>query len=280
MQSSAYWFLGLSLVSLILLTYTLIHAKTVRAIFLFLIMNQIAYMIETIIYIFGNSYMYYPGLLKNSAYYDSNIGALTSNLLVIPTVAIIVAVFQLRWKAIAGLIIVIGMIEWVFVMIEIYKLNWWRIEYTAAGLIFYLPIAPMLYSRLRRSVTGMFHSLLLFLCIAPIMGTLHILPIMLFMNRSYDPGWFSDPSHDTTAFASLYYLVITCVIVVVMKMQRGLVWVNYCGIALFIFLLTNGLEATEILTIHKWWDPWFYCLFPATVYLLFRPISTRLARGA
>ncbi|MBD3919211.1 hypothetical protein H8B09_10645 [Paenibacillus sp. PR3] len=281
MPNSAYWFLGLSVSSILLLTYTLFHAKsTVRAIFLFLIMTQIAYMIETIIYIFGSSYTYLPGLLKNNAYYDSNMGALTSNLLVIPTAAIIIAVFEWRWKAIAALIVFIGVIEWVFVLLEIYKLNWWRIEYTAGGLVFYFSVAKLLYSRLLRPVNGMFHSLLLFLCIAPIMGTLHILPIMLFMNRSYDPSWFNDPAHDTTACASLYYIVSSCMIVAIMKLQQGHVWLKYCGIAVFILVLTLELVQTEMLTIHKWWDPWFYCLFPATVYLLLRPISTRLARGA
>ncbi|QKS45758.1 hypothetical protein HUB94_15915 [Paenibacillus cellulosilyticus] len=206
-------------------------------------------------------------------------GALTSNLLVIPTVAIMVAVFQLRWKWIIAMIAAIGVVEWLFVIIEIYTLNWWRIVYTAVGLLFYLPIAPILYARLQRPVRGILHSLLLFLCIAPIMGTLHVVPIMFFMNRSYDPGWFSDPAHDTTAFASLYYVFMTCVIVTFMKLQAGRVWVKFVAIALFIFIITQGLTTTKLLTIHKWWDPWFYCLFPATVYLLFRPISARFAKG-
>ncbi|GMK40807.1 hypothetical protein PCCS19_38630 [Paenibacillus sp. CCS19] len=279
MPSSAYWYLGLSLISLLLLTFTMVRAKNIRVVFLFLMMTEAAYLIETVIYIWGSSYMYHPGILKNSAFYDSNMGALTSNLLVIPTAAVMIAVFQWGWKRIAALIIVIGCIEWLFVKLEIYTLFWWRIEYTVVGLMFYLPLAPLLYARLRRPVTGKLHALFLFLCAGPVLGTLHILPIMLFMNRSYDLDWFRDSSQSTTAFSSVYYLVMACIIVVMMKLQIWRVWMKCLVISVFIFVLTKGLIAVGVLHVHVWWDPWYYSLFPPAVFLLFIPISNRMARS-
>ncbi|MFC4104226.1 hypothetical protein [Paenibacillus xanthanilyticus] len=279
MSSNAYWYIGLSIVSLLVLTIALARAKSLRAVFHVFMMTQMAYLIETVIYIFGSSYFYRPGFLKDSAYFDSNMGALTSNMLVIPTAALVIAVYRLRWKGIAVAIALIGAIEWLWVELGLYTLNWWRIEYTAIGLTMYFPFARLVYDRLRRPAAGILHSSLLFLVVAPILGTLHIVPIMLVMNRSYDPGWFGDPPHDTTAFSSVYYVVMALVIVTTMKIQRGHTWVKFLAIASFIFIVTRVLLATELLRIHVWWDPWYYCLFPSTAYLLLKPVSARLARG-
>ncbi|TYP73355.1 hypothetical protein [Paenibacillus methanolicus] len=279
MSSNAYWYIGLSIVSLVVLTIVLVRAKAVRAVFFVLIMTQMAYLIETVIYIFGNSYFYRPGFLKDSAYYDSNMGALASNMLVIPTAALLIAVYRLQWRGILVAIALIGAIEWLWVKLELYTLYWWRIEYTAIGLTMYFPFARIVYERLRRPAAGLLHSALLFLCVAPILGTLHIVPIMLFMNRGYDPGWYGDPAHDTTAFSAIYYVVMSLVIVTATKMRRGAAWVKALAIALIIFGVTRLLLATDLLRIYAWWDPWYYCLFPPVVYLLLKPISARLARG-
>lgn len=279
MSSNAYWYIGLSLVSLVALTFVLARAKTMRAVFLLLIMTQMAYLIETAIYIYGGSYIYRPGFLKDSAYYDSNMGALASNMLVIPTAALVIAVYRLRRKGIAASIALIGAIEWLWVKLGLYTLYWWRLEYTAVGLMMYFPFSRIVYGRLRRPATGLLHSALLFLCIAPILGTLHIMPIMLFMNRGYEPGWYADPARDTTAFSSIYYVVMTVVIVTAMKMRRGASWMKALAIALFILAVTGILNETGLLRVHAWWDPWYYCLFPPAVYWLLKPISARLAGG-
>ncbi|MFB9326283.1 hypothetical protein ACFFSY_10195 [Paenibacillus aurantiacus] len=279
MSSNAYWYIGLSIISLIVLAIALARAKSVRAVFLVLIMTQMAYLIETVIYIYCGSYFYHPGFLKDSTYYDSNMGALASNMLVIPTAALVIAVYRLRLRGIAAAIALIGAIEWLWVRLDLYTLYWWRIGYTAIGLAMYFPLTRIVYNRLHRPVRGVLHSLLLFLCIAPILGTLHIVPIMLFMNRDYAPGLFSDPAHDTTTFASVYYLVMTLIIVTAMKMRRGGAWMKAVVIVLLILAVQGVLLAMGLLHIHARWDPWYYCLFPTCVFLALKPVSARLARG-
>lgn len=56
---------------------------------------QCAYIIETIIYLFGESYQYYPRFVNYSIYYDSNIAALASNLLTVPVISTFISTFQL-----------------------------------------------------------------------------------------------------------------------------------------------------------------------------------------
>ncbi|WP_438444889.1 hypothetical protein [Gorillibacterium sp. sgz5001074] len=280
MSGSAYWYLSLIFVSMALLAVVLIRTKAIRALLLFLMMTQIAFLIETVIYIFGSSYFYRPGFIQHSEYYDSNLGALTSNMAVIPAVAVFIASFRLGWPMRLVFIGVIAVVEWVFVKLGLYSLTWWRIEYTALGLLVYLPAAEWVNRRISRPAVGGIHTLLLFLATAPILGTLHILPIILFGNRAYHPGWFSNPDHDTTAFASLYYLGNSLLLILAVKlgirMSMGLRFILL--IAVFL-LITVFLQAWGLLEIRDWWDPWFYCLFPAAVFFLASAMDRRLAQG-
>ncbi|MFC5648823.1 hypothetical protein ACFPYJ_06715 [Paenibacillus solisilvae] len=114
-----------------------------------------------------------------------------------------------------------------FVKLQIYTLHWWRIEYTSVGLLVYFSIAKALYPRILRPVKRWLHPLFLYLCTAPLLGTLHIIPLMLFLNRYYHPGWFSDRAHDTTAFSSIYYLSGTFAVVTAVKLR----WKHFVPIA-------------------------------------------------
>jgi hypothetical protein len=279
LSHNSYWYIGLSLISLTLLVYICFIKKRVRSFFHFLIMVQIAYMIETVIYIFLSSYQYYPKILKNYAFYDSNMGALTSNLLAIPVIATFLTTFQLGWFWIFAFIGLFAGVEWLFIKLHIYTLFWWRIEYTSIGLPFYFLFAKKVYSCLLKSLKGLLHSLFLFICTAPFLGTFHIIPIMVFQNRFYHPGWFTDPAHDTTAFAAIYYVFGTFIVVTAVKLRWKQGWIKLCLLIASFYILTLVLKNSGILDSRVWWDPYYYVIFPLLIYVISKSISKRLSFG-
>lgn len=249
-----------------------------RSLLLFSLMVQIAYLIETVIYIFLKAYEYRPEIIKHSEFFDSNLGALTSNLFIVPAIAVLFATFHLGWLWMLVLIALLNGIELLFLKLHIYFLHWWRVPYTLIGLLLYFPSAKNLYLYLLRPLKGWLHSVYLFLCIAPFSGTLHILPIMFLMNRSYMPGWFSDIDQDTTAFSALYYLVGALIVVIVVKMKAKL-WLKHLMLPVIFLAITLLLQMTGLLDIRAKWDPWYYALFPSAVFLIAMNISKRLSDG-
>lgn len=276
MSTNSLWYLGLSFISLNLILYV-IYKKKWRGLFLLLIMIQIAYLIETVIYIFLGSYEYRPQIIKHSAYYDSNLGALASNLLAVPALATLYSAFHLSKKWYFLFILFLAAVEWLFVKLHIYFQYWWRTEYTIIGLFGYLFVAKVLYPRLTFPVQGWSRTLFLFLCTAPVVGTFHIIPIMFFLNRDYVPGWFEDQAHDTTAFASIYYLAGTFLILGVLKLRRINRRMKYTLLAVIFLFILITLQKTDLLVIHASWDPWYYLLFPLIAFRIAEVFNQRMS---
>jgi hypothetical protein len=262
-----------------MLLYTFFKTNVLRTLMQFLIIVELAFLFDTIIYTFLNSYVYHPGFIKHSEYHDSNMGGLTSNLLAIPVAATFLAVFNLKWMWDVVFIIIIGGVEWLFIKLQIYTVYWWKVAYTSIGLMAYFPVARKIYTRISRPVSGWLHSLFLFLCTAPLLGTLHILPIIFFLNRYYHPGWYTNPDRDTSAISALYYLASTMVIVLAVKIRWNHLWIKFLLLVVFFFLITAILKATGILDIRAGWDPWFYSLMPASTIYISRKFSERLMWG-
>lgn len=279
MNFNTYYYLGLSTLGILILTYVYFKTRSDRTILIFLTMVEIAYLIEAVIYIFLGAYQYHPQILKHNAYYDSHMGALTSNLIAVPVLATCVAVFQLNWMWILIFTGLLAGIEWIFVEINIYTLFWWRIGYTSVGLIVYFPLAKWLYRRLLYPLRGFYHSMFLFLCIAPLSGTAQFLPFMLFSNRNYLPGWFVNPAYDTSAFGVVYYLCISLLLVILAKFHWSHKRTKYIAMVLIVFVLNVSLKILGILHSLMWWDTWFYVLFPLVLLMITENISKRLSNG-
>lgn len=281
MSFNSYWYIGLGVFSLLLLVYVCYKKGTVLTLLVFLAMVQCAYIIETVIYIFGESYQYYPHFIKHSVYYDSNLGALASNLFIVPVLATLIATFRLNklWSIFFTALLTV--IEVLFVKLHIYIQYWWKTWYTTLGLFFvYFPLAKVIYKKILQPLKGRIHSLILFLCAAPILGTVHIMPIMCLYNRGYQVGWFKDPAHDTTAFASIYYLCIAILLVVLVKLKWKYRWLKYISLLAVLSIVTFFLVKVGILHSYIWWDPWYYILAPLVVLRITGSISRRLAKGA
>jgi hypothetical protein len=243
-------------------------------------MVQIAFFIETVIYIFGGSYQYFPKIIKHNAYYDSNVGALVSNLMIVPTLAVFIAVFELNWIWKTFFVLFLTFTEILFVNINIYVHYWWKTIYTTLGLFFvYFPLGKAINRQISNPLRGLRHSIFLFLCTAPILGLMNIMPIMWLSNRAYIPGWFKDPARDTTAFASLYHVFNAVVIVSLIKMKWKNGWLKYILVSCISIVLTLLLKQTGILHSYVWWDQGYYIIYPVVILRISETMGKSLWRG-
>jgi hypothetical protein len=227
------------------------------------------YIIEGFIYNLLHSYWYYPKFLKHDEIYDSNLGAIASNALVLPICATFIAVFNIKkWGTLLLTAIILG-IEWLFLKLEIYSHNWWRLEFTALGLLFiYFPFAKRLYKHLQMPTSGLPLFIILFLIIGPFIGSLHILPIMFFDIRAYDLGWYQNLSEDTNAFAMIYYIASSLLVTALAIQQWKRNRLKYPFLVLCYSALTLVLASTGILESNVWWDKIYYILLPIFMFIL------------
>lgn len=242
-------------------------------------MVGVSYLIEGVIYVFLESYQYYPHLLQYDPYYDSNMGAIASNFLALPISAVFLAVFRKNWIWIIFFIVIFAGIEWLFLKLHIYKHNWWKIEFTACGLLVYYPMAKYFHQKILNPLSGIWHYILLNLIIGGILGTLHIVPIMLFNNRYYRPGWFEMVSHDTTAFGVLYYICLSLLIVILTMVNSKRNWFNYVIVFLTVYLATFILSEIGVLHSLVWWDRLYYYLMSIFTMLIAIKFSKYLQMG-
>lgn len=280
MNFNSYWYIGLIFLSLLLLLYTCFKVRSTSVLLLFAAMIGWGYIVETVIYNFLGSYEYYPKLIQYDAFYDSVMGAISSNAFSLPVIATIISAFRLNW---IWIILFTGLfvgIEWLFMKLHIYIHHWWRLEYTALGLPGYFALAKVFYRRIIHPLHGFLHTIILYLITGAISGTLHLVTFMFLQNRYYRPGWFADRGHDTVAFFAVYYLCDSLFLVMLAKLSWKRQWPKYVLAAIFFLTVTIILGKLGILQSNVWWDRPYYIALPLLVLLITKSISDRLSAGA
>ena len=279
MNINSLCYLGLVLLSIILLIYVCYKKGVRRSLLLFLAMVGAGYIIEAVIYNFLGSYQYYPKLIKHDAVYDSNLGAIASNALALPVSATFIATFHMNWLWIALITGIFAGIEWLFLKLDIYSHNWWEIGYTSLGLPFYYLFAKILHKKIKLPLKGMLHSFCLFLIVGTFAGSFHIFPILFFSNRYYELGWFTNQAKDTTAFGAIFYLCASLFYVAIAKFHWMPRWLKYIVTALSMYTAIILLRITGILHSQVWWDTPYYILLSIAALLFAETISKQLAKG-
>lgn len=279
MDNNSYWYIGLVILSILLLIFIFVKTKNPRILMHFIAIVGLGFMIEAVIYNLLDSYRYYPKIFKHNPYYDSNMGAVASNAFALPAVATFVSVFRTNWIWMLFFVILIHWIEWFFLKLHIYSHNWWNSWFTSFGLPFYFITAKILYQKLLKPMKGFLHSLTLFLIVGPFSGMFHIMPIMVFSNRYYQLGLFEDRYQDTTAFAAIYYLSASFIYVLMTKIQWRAAWMKYVTTVIFFAIVTFLLKIVGILHSQVWWDPWYYTCLPIILLAITQSISKHLYKG-
>lgn len=280
MEYNSYWYLGLGILSILLLIYVYLKTRSNRSLLLFFAMVGLGYIIETVIYNFGHSYQYYPKFIKHDSFYDSNMGAIASNALALPAAATFIGALRKNWIWIIFISSLFAGIEWTFLKLNLYSHNWWKIGYTLLGLlVFYFPISKVFDRLLSQPLTGKLHNILLFLIIGPISASFQFTPIMIVSNRYFELGWFDHLSEDTTAFGAIFYLS-TCIFYVwIANRHWKFKWMKYVLTPLLMYTVNVILQKAGILHSLVWWDVWYYVILSAFMLKITVTISKQLSNG-
>jgi hypothetical protein len=268
-------YLILAAISIIALSILLFQKRAAWLLILLLSFSGMIYVFEFSIFVWQNSYSYFPHIVGIS-YYDNVLGAVVSNLLAVPVAATYVAVFRLSWLWIVCLAFAFGGIEWTFLQLGIYEHDWWRTVYTILALILFFRFArqwPIWLSGRNHAI--MFITLAMFTW--SIVGTL-VYSLALTGIRIFHIGLFEDPYHDDIFFSALYGFFKAIVLTGGVTASR-LQWKRAASL-LVIFAAHIVLMRLGILKIML--PLWQYCLiyFPCcfTVLWLVSVSSHKLER--
>ncbi|MFE8697754.1 hypothetical protein ACFYKT_15550 [Cytobacillus sp. FJAT-53684] len=274
---NSYWFLALIISSIIIFIFILFKRRNTETLFLLLAMIGLGFIIETVIFTFLGSYEYYPNFIKDHPYYDNNLGAFTSNAFALPVIATLISTFSLNWIWMIVFAGVFVSIEWLFLKLQIYSHNWWKLGYTGFGLPIYFATAKVFYQWILNLSKGFKQNLILYLIIGAISCSTHLLPIIFFSNRIYSPGWFANLEHDTTAFSVIFYLCDSLYYCLIININWKKKWVKYALTGLLMYAVNQLLVSFGILQSLVWWDPFYYIGLPLLLIFLTGIIDKRLS---
>jgi hypothetical protein len=208
-MADAVWFLILAALSVLLLIYTFWRKRDLKLVALYSFLNTISVIFELVIFVFLQSYAYYPHILKKT-YYDMNLGSYLSQVLYVSSVALFIAAFNLGYGWILFFIAMFVGIEFLFLSLGIYKLNWWNSGYTAAGLLIYFWISKKWYTLLLQASSRFIRLITLYCLGYSIYSNLLNVPFMLDYFY-FGGGWFADPARDSVAVKIVYFLILSVV---------------------------------------------------------------------
>jgi hypothetical protein len=238
------------------------------------------YFIETIIYNFLGSYDYNPNFLKHHSFYDNNLGAFVSNAFCLPVIATLIATFNMNWIWIVLFSGFFTGIEFLFLELHIYSHNWWRLEYTGLGIAVYFAVGKIFYKWILHPTSGFKHNLILYFISGSISASMHVLPIIFFSNRIYQPGWFENQEKDSIALAAIFYLCASLFYCVMVRVKWKTKWTKYLITGFLMYIVNQILIKVGFLESHVWWDQMYYICLSLLLLLLTGLIDKRLFKGA
>ncbi|QGH33156.1 hypothetical protein GI584_03480 [Gracilibacillus salitolerans] len=197
-------YLILAIISITILTIIIIHKRQFGFTVLFLCFSGMVYIAELFVMIIGNSYFYIPEVLSVQ-YYDNVLGAIVSNLFVIPTLGIVAAVYQLRLRWLVLFAVTLIGVEWLFEWLDIYHANWWRKIYTFIGTLFFFSLAKFWMRALQ---LGTKWSRFLSLWMQGWCGAATVMYIMSVASiRNYEFGFFENVYRDGIFISAIMGLI-------------------------------------------------------------------------
>jgi hypothetical protein len=249
LMGNAIWFIILAVLSVLLLIYTFWRKKDLKLVALYLGLSAIAGFLEDVIFIWLQSYEYYPHILK-IPYYDMALGAYLS-IFYISSVAVFIAAFNLGYGWILFFTAMFVVIEHLFLALGIYKLNWWHPGYTGVGVLIYFRIAKKWYSFLLKASSRFIRLITLFCTNYTLYSNLIIIPT-LFNHYRFVVGWFEDPARDTAA-AVIVYMIIRGFITAMVCFYR-LHWAILASVPILMWISYLVLIHLHIMTFKHLWD--------------------------
>ncbi|MBP3951661.1 hypothetical protein [Bacillus suaedae] len=224
MKNRTHYF-GLSILSVLILAIASMKVQKQQRRFilpLFLAYTGMNYIFEYFILIIGNSYRYYPKLLRNS-YFDNVFGSTISQLFVIPTSGVVIALFRLSYKWILCCAAVLLVIEQLFIKRGLFKHHWWKGYYTPVLVQFFYGFAKLWRYLLVDKKTKVVRLITVGLAIFSYYATITSLHVSLLKTCLVNTQLFQNRYRDHFIMATIY-----------------------CGISAFIFFMLIRLKSRVV----------------------------------
>lgn len=220
---NAFWYLLICLISILIMGYTLFKFRDRRLVSLYLFMAGLTYSIEYVILVLLNAYKYSPKLLANG-YFDNILGAVVSDAFLVPMVATMVGAFQFSQVWIAVTVCGCVVIEYFFLEFNLYEHYWWTLTYTAILFFVGFNLAKKLADTLRKSLTNLVRFIILYFTSVFVLATFVFVLCALFNAYVYQIGWFKNPTRDHVAFATVFILILSLVLVPLAILRVHWMW--------------------------------------------------------
>lgn len=200
---NVFWYVGLAVVSVCLIGYTLWKTRDGRLLALHFCLAGLIDPLEYFVLILFSSYQYFPTAISD-VWIDNIIGAIASNDLIIPAVAVAAAAFRLRLAWLLVLSVLFMGVEWLFLHLDLFGLFWWKTMYTGIGIFLFFLIGQYLWRTIQRGHASkpflFFYTFFVYLFVY---GTSHIIQGHFLDIHDLKVGWFPDPIRDQLAFGEL-----------------------------------------------------------------------------
>lgn len=179
-------------------------------------------------------------VLKNR-YFDIILGSIVSSLFFVPMTGVFVAVFQLSLGPILFISTIIVGIQALFTYLEIYKDNWWGLAHTWFALILAFYTAKAWYRKLNQPVTRFVRFTNLYFALLSFSANI-IFIASVFNAYFYKLNWFENLSRGHIAFAGIYSILTSLVLVTLFTLNVKRHW----------FVATFGLHSLVDYTLYQY----------------------------
>jgi hypothetical protein len=255
--SNSIIFYVLSLIAMIIFIITLRSKRKPYLIAVFFMMAGLAFVLEYFVLILGDGYVYYPQFISHD-FYDSLLGSLVSQAIVIPVAATVVAAYNLRLKSMILISVLFMGIETMFIYLNLYEQKWWKTIYTGLLLPFYFLFAKKwLYLLQQRNRKWVQYVSLYFMTLSFNSVILFFL-VLIFKTHQLEIGWFEEAARDHIAINTIYIIVLTAIFTIIIFKEIRWYWTSI--ILLMFFLLDHLLIHLGILMLANWWSVFYFTL--------------------
>ena len=160
--SNTIWFILLGIFTVIEMTIVLVKVKRRNFTFAFFLgICGMIFSIEAVIFCFLKSYNYFPKIFLQSLYDDGLAGNIFSQFSIAST-ALLIAVLNLKKYWIVVFAGIYGVIEELFLRLDVYSHNWYRTWMTVIGLTLIFWIVGKLYNKTHEGLDFVWRCIFIF----------------------------------------------------------------------------------------------------------------------
>lgn len=217
-------YFGLILISLFLSATAWFKAKNKKLILLYLTNAGLIYLFEFLVLVLFKGYVYKPRIFHNT-YFDNIFGANVSDGFIIPSISVLIAVFDLGFWWIAFFTLCFLGIEELFLYLGVYHHFWWKTVFTGISLPVEFFLGKWVWGVIRYNMNQFTRRLfILYFSDATIQATLFFYLAAVFHLFFFHIRWFPDPTRGHIVFCTIFILIESLFFSIGVSFKKKWLW--------------------------------------------------------